>query len=239
VARREDPEGRERILSAATALFYGNGVRAVGMAEVIAAAGCGKNMLYRHFPSKAALVAAYLRRVRAEREESTTRALAAAGVAGPVGAADATGERKPPGTGGAGGAGEASGAGSVGSRGAGSAGKASGAGSVGSGGAGSAGGQLLALVGEVAAWVQRSDYRGCAFRNYLTEFPAGEDEPAAVAREYLRDTRRQVDELVAALGRPRVTGDRIWLLIDALCGGTGAPPQVAVDWAGELLADAG
>jgi len=153
-------------------------VRAVGMSEVIAAAGCGKNMLYRHFPSKAALAAAYLRRVRAERDRSTTRALAA----------ETTG----------------------------------------------AGDQLVALVSEVAAWVQRGDYRGCAFRNYLTEFPAGDDEPAAVAREYLRDTRRQVDELVAAVGKPQVTGDRIWLLIDALYGGTGAPPQVAVDWAREL-----
>ena len=196
MARTEDPAGRERILSAAATLFYLNGVRAVGMAEVIAAAGCGKNMLYRHFPSKAALVAAYLRRVRAEREKSTTRALAAAAAGGP-----------------------------------GSAGGPGGAGS-----AGSAGEQLVALVGEVAAWVQRSDYRGCAFRNYLTEFPAGDDEPAVVAREYLRDTRRRVDELVAALGRPKVTGDRVWLLVDALYGGTGAPPQVAVDWAGELLA---
>jgi hypothetical protein len=83
--------------------------------------------------------------------------------------------------------------------------------------------------------VQRADYRGCAFRNYLTEFPAGDDEPAAVARDYLRDTRRQVDDLVAALGRPEVIGDRIWLLVDALYGGTGTPAQVAVDWAGELV----
>ena len=45
---------------------------------------------------------------------------------------------------------------------------------------------------------------------------------------------RKVDDLVAALGEPKITGDRIWLLIDALYGGTGAPPQVAVDWAREL-----
>src|SRR3954470_9978069 len=79
VARMEDPAGRERILAAATELFYGNGVRAVGMAEVIAAAGCGKNMLYRHFPNKAALTAAYLRRVRAERDTAAANALARAG----------------------------------------------------------------------------------------------------------------------------------------------------------------
>jgi AcrR family transcriptional regulator len=196
MARTEDPAGRERILSAATDLFYVNGVRAVGMAEVIAAAGCGKHMLYRHFPSKAALTAAYLRRVRAERDKSTTRALAAAaGASRTTSAGDA-----------------ARGIDTT-----------------------RAGEQLVALVAEVAAWVQRRDYRGCAFRNYLTEFPAGDDEPAAVARDYLRDTRRQVDELVATLGKPGVTGDRIWLLIDALYGGTGTPPRVAVDWAWELV----
>jgi AcrR family transcriptional regulator len=183
MARSEDPAGRERILSAATTLFYVNGVRAVGMAEVIAAAGCGKNMLYRHFPSKAALAAAYLRRVRTQRDKSTARALAAAGTGEPTGAGE----------------------------------------------------QLVALVAEVAAWVQRGDYRGCAFRNYLTEFPAGDDEPAGVARDYLRDTRRQVGELVAVLGAPAVTGDRIWLLVDALYSGTGTPPQVAVDWTRELV----
>ncbi|GAA0471867.1 hypothetical protein Ade02nite_51410 [Paractinoplanes deccanensis] len=78
MARTEDPSGRERILSVAAELFYTRGVRAVGLAEVIQAAGCGKNMLYRHFPGKPALVAAYLTRARQEREAATTAALTGA-----------------------------------------------------------------------------------------------------------------------------------------------------------------
>ena len=78
MARTAAPGTRERIVAAATPLFYTQGVRAVGMAQVIAAAGCGKNLLYGHFPGKADLVAAYLTAVRAGRERSTIAALAAA-----------------------------------------------------------------------------------------------------------------------------------------------------------------
>ncbi|WP_205650643.1 hypothetical protein [Actinoplanes solisilvae] len=46
----------------------------------------------------------------------------------------------------------------------------------------------------------------------------------------MRDTRRQVDELVAALGAEPVLAERLWLLIDGLYGGTSAGPVVAVDW---------
>ncbi|WP_433293374.1 TetR/AcrR family transcriptional regulator [Actinoplanes sp. CA-030573] len=190
MARAEDPSGRDRILAAAAGLFYVRGVRAVGLAELLAAAGCGKNMLYRHFSGKAALVAAYLELARAERDKSTADALA--GATRPAGSANAD----------------------------------------------EAAGQLVALVAEVAAWVRRRGYRGCAFRNYLTEFPSGDDEPALVARAYLRDTRGQVDGLVRELGAPAVTADRVWLLIDALYANTGGDPAVAVEWARELVTSA-
>lgn len=179
MARAATPDSRARILTAAGELFYRHGVRAVGMAHVVAAAGCGKNLLYQHFPSKAALAAAYLSAVRTERDRSVGAAVA--GVADPAAA-------------------------------------------------------LVALVAEVAAWVRRRDYRGCAFRNYLTEFPAGDDEPARVARAYLHDTRAQVDDLVARLNRPPVLADRIWLLIDGLYTGTTTDPETAVDWVRELTA---
>lgn len=56
------PSARERILDAASASFYREGIRAVGVDSVIADAGVAKATLYRHFPSKDALVLAFLER---------------------------------------------------------------------------------------------------------------------------------------------------------------------------------
>jgi AcrR family transcriptional regulator len=58
--RRAEPPPRERILAAARQLFYRDGIRAVGVDAVAAAAGTNKMTLYRHFASKDALVTAYL-----------------------------------------------------------------------------------------------------------------------------------------------------------------------------------
>jgi AcrR family transcriptional regulator len=51
----------ERIMAAADRLFYQRGIRAVGVDTVAAEAGISKRSLYDTFPSKDALVAAYLR----------------------------------------------------------------------------------------------------------------------------------------------------------------------------------
>jgi AcrR family transcriptional regulator len=51
----------ERILEAADRLFYQRGIRAVGVDAVAAEAGISKRSLYDTFPSKDALIAAYLR----------------------------------------------------------------------------------------------------------------------------------------------------------------------------------
>lgn len=53
---------RERILRTASDLFYRRGVRAVGVDVVVEAAGVAKTSLYRHFPTKDDLIAAFLRR---------------------------------------------------------------------------------------------------------------------------------------------------------------------------------
>jgi AcrR family transcriptional regulator len=50
----------QRILQAADTLFYRKGIRAVGVDAVAAEAGISKRSLYDTFPSKDALVAAYL-----------------------------------------------------------------------------------------------------------------------------------------------------------------------------------
>lgn len=162
MARTAAPGSRERILRTAGHLFYRHGVRAVGMNQVIGAAGCGKNLLYTHFPSKDDLVAAYLRACRAVRDREAAAATA--------GLADDPGAR------------------------------------------------LRALVAEIAASAARPDFRGCAFRMYLTEFPEDEGEPARVARDYLRDTRAEIDDLVARLdvADPGQLADRIWLIVEGI-----------------------
>ena len=57
---------RERILQAARELFYRDGINAVSVDAVAAAAGTNKMTLYRHFESKDALIAAYLGELAAE-----------------------------------------------------------------------------------------------------------------------------------------------------------------------------
>ncbi|MEV0901117.1 TetR/AcrR family transcriptional regulator [Actinoplanes sp. NPDC049802] len=178
MARTPAPGTRDTILTAAAGLFYEYGVRAVGMAQVVEAAGCGKNLLYKHFPSKAGLAAAYLSLVRRERERSVTEVLRWS-----TDPAD----------------------------------------------------RLLALAGEVADRVRRPGYRGCAFRNYLTEFPGESDEPARVAQAYLADSRAQWDRLVTGAGGDELLADRIWLIVNGLYSGSPGQARVAVDWITELV----
>jgi AcrR family transcriptional regulator len=53
---------RERVLSTAYELFSRHGIRAIGIDRVVDEAGVAKATLYRHFPSKDALVLAFLER---------------------------------------------------------------------------------------------------------------------------------------------------------------------------------
>ncbi|CAG2147779.1 TetR/AcrR family transcriptional regulator [Cupriavidus plantarum] len=53
---------RDRILDTAARLFYRDGYRATGVDKIIAESGVAKMSLYRHFPSKNDLIAAYLER---------------------------------------------------------------------------------------------------------------------------------------------------------------------------------
>jgi len=60
--RPEKPTMNERILETADRLFYLQGIRAVGVDTIAAEIGISKRTLYNHFPSKDALIAAYLKR---------------------------------------------------------------------------------------------------------------------------------------------------------------------------------
>lgn len=57
---------RERLLNAAAALFYNNGVGATGIDAITARAGVAKMSLYNNFASKADLVTAYIEARHAE-----------------------------------------------------------------------------------------------------------------------------------------------------------------------------
>jgi AcrR family transcriptional regulator len=53
---------QERILDTAGRLFYGQGIRAIGVDTIAAEIGISKRTLYNHFPSKDELILAYLSR---------------------------------------------------------------------------------------------------------------------------------------------------------------------------------
>jgi AcrR family transcriptional regulator len=56
------PSMKDRILETADRLFYLQGIRAIGVDTIAAEIGISKRTLYNHFPSKDALIAAYLER---------------------------------------------------------------------------------------------------------------------------------------------------------------------------------
>lgn len=53
---------QERILKTADRLFYGKGIRAIGVDTIAAEIGISKRTLYNYFPSKDELIVAYLSR---------------------------------------------------------------------------------------------------------------------------------------------------------------------------------
>jgi AcrR family transcriptional regulator len=55
-----ESRARRRVLDTATALFYAEGVHAVGVDRIIAGAGVAKATFYHHFPAKDELVRAYV-----------------------------------------------------------------------------------------------------------------------------------------------------------------------------------
>jgi AcrR family transcriptional regulator len=61
---------RARILTAASELFYFEGINATGVERIASRASVSKRTLYRHFPSKTALVEEYLQGLRQQAGES-------------------------------------------------------------------------------------------------------------------------------------------------------------------------
>jgi len=73
------PAARDRLLSAASDLFYEKGIQATGVDALIAAAGVAKATFYRQFPSKDDLVAAWLREPRTRWLDDVRPKVAASG----------------------------------------------------------------------------------------------------------------------------------------------------------------
>jgi AcrR family transcriptional regulator len=70
---------KDRILEAATELFYKRGVNATGIDLIISEAGIAKATLYNNFESKEVLVAKYLERLRLKFEENLQQAVSKQG----------------------------------------------------------------------------------------------------------------------------------------------------------------
>lgn len=81
---RGGPATRQRIIDAATELFYANGLRAVSADRIIDKVGITKVTFYRHFPTKEDLIVAYLEKRAAWERAAVQGARAAAG--NPLGA---------------------------------------------------------------------------------------------------------------------------------------------------------
>jgi AcrR family transcriptional regulator len=64
VKQRAGRGARDRILAAATELFWANGINATGMDQLAEQAQVSKRTLYAHFASKDELISAYLEHVR-------------------------------------------------------------------------------------------------------------------------------------------------------------------------------
>ena len=68
---------RERLLAAATTLFYTEGINSVGVGRIVAEGDVTLATFYRHFPGKQDLVVAYLQGVHAEIAERLDEVAAA------------------------------------------------------------------------------------------------------------------------------------------------------------------
>ncbi|GAB3352458.1 TetR family transcriptional regulator [Micromonospora halotolerans] len=71
-------EARQRLLTTATRIFYGEGIHSVGVDRIIAEAKVTRATFYRHFPGKEDLVLAYLQTADQAIRDQVDTAFAAA-----------------------------------------------------------------------------------------------------------------------------------------------------------------
>src|ERR1051325_4114753 len=69
-SRRGGRGARARIMTAASELFYFEGINATGVERIASRASVSKRTLYRYFPSKTALVEEYLQGLRQKADDA-------------------------------------------------------------------------------------------------------------------------------------------------------------------------
>jgi AcrR family transcriptional regulator len=77
-------------------------------------------------------------------------------------------------------------------------------------------GELTAHVQWIAQYIGRPDFRGCAFLNAATEFPAADHPARQIALRHKAELRRRLDALTRRMGLadPGGLADQLVLLID-------------------------
>lgn len=77
-------------------------------------------------------------------------------------------------------------------------------------------GQLLAQVQWMAQYIARPEFRGCAFLNAATEFPAADHPARQIALRHKAELRNRLGALTRLLGvnAPHELADQLVLLID-------------------------
>ncbi len=78
----EQSSARQRVLEAARELFYREGIRATGVDTIVEQSGVGKATLYRHFPAKDDLIAAYVAQEAREHQQWFKETVAASAACG-------------------------------------------------------------------------------------------------------------------------------------------------------------
>jgi AcrR family transcriptional regulator len=74
--------------------------------------------------------------------------------------------------------------------------------------------ELAAQIDWIARYIDRREFRGCAFLNAATEFPSANHPARLIAIRHKAELRRRVGKLTRRLGAPDTLADQLVLLID-------------------------
>jgi AcrR family transcriptional regulator len=76
------------------------------------------------------------------------------------------------------------------------------------------GGRASAVVAALQEWLEKPEFRGCAFINAVAEMPAGGPQVAAIAAQHKQDVRRAIAEVLPASPRRAQIASSLALAFD-------------------------